>query len=457
MIIPIGEWTLYTACRQTKEWLQRGFSTVVSVNISTTQFVQSNFVKIVEKVLQKTGLEPHHLEIEVTESVTADMEHTVTTLQNLKKLGVQISIDDFGTGFSSLNYLQQFPVDTLKIDQSFVRALQNNPNNETIVKTIISMTHNLNLNVVAEGIETKEQLVFLQQHSCNEGQGYLLSRPVPAYELEEKVDIIESIVGKLGIPQDKNERLWAEELLNMARNELRDTLRLQQGMTLKYKKINGQYIHTLCEGELLYHLGFIPEEIVGKELYDFMPKKIADEKSRYYQRAWEGEENVTYEGELNGIHYLEVFRPVKSGGEVVEVIGSCVDITRQKKVEEALRKNEYKLRLISENMTDLIRISNHDRSLLYVSPSHSEVLGYDTEELKGRRIDQWVHPDDLPALHSAEERMLTTKTASQHQCRMRHRHGYWVPMEIGITPVFGDDGQIEHFVSVSRPAANNGH
>ncbi|WP_209121576.1 EAL domain-containing protein [Alkalihalobacillus sp. BA299] len=187
LIFSIGEWALKTACKQNKVWYEKGLSTVVAVNLSARQFHQSNLVQVVEKVLEETELPPQLLELEITESMTANMEQTIVTLNKLKKLGVLISIDDFGTGFSSLNYLKDFPIDTLKIDQSFVRDISTNSNGETIVKTIIAMAHNLNLNVVAEGIETTEQLLFLQDHHCDEGQGYFICKPVQASKLEAKV------------------------------------------------------------------------------------------------------------------------------------------------------------------------------------------------------------------------------------------------------------------------------
>lgn len=347
LIIPIGEWALYAACKQNKEWQKKGFSTVVSVNLSPRQFTQSNLVEMIAAVLQKTGLEPHYLEVEITESMTCEIEHTILTLQKLKKLGVRISIDDFGTGFSSLNYLKKFPIDTLKIAQSFVRELRNNPNDETIVKTIISMAHNLNLNVVAEGIETKEQLVFLQHHLCDEGQGYFFSKPLSTHELIEKHSEIQQIVAEHGIPQDINERMWVEELLSLAKKELQDTVRLQQGMIFKFKKINERFIHSLCDGELLYRFGMIPAQVLGKELNEFLPNENALNHTKYYQMAWKGEEFVTYEDELFGIHYLTILRPIKQGGEVIEVIGSCVDISARKKAEELLSKTE-KLAVVGE-------------------------------------------------------------------------------------------------------------
>ncbi|WP_100407013.1 EAL domain-containing protein [Bacillus solitudinis] len=209
LIIPIGEWALYTACKQNKLWQANGFTNVVSVNLSVRQFTQLDLVHSITKILEETGLEPQLLELEITESMTANIEHTITTLNALKKIGVKISVDDFGTGYSSLNYLKQFPIDTIKIDQSFVRELINNASDEMIVKMIISMAHNLNLKVIAEGIETKEQLDFLQQHLCNEGQGYFFSKPKPANELE--VLLISHVAKDFGITQLEQEGLRSEK------------------------------------------------------------------------------------------------------------------------------------------------------------------------------------------------------------------------------------------------------
>ncbi|MED4228030.1 EAL domain-containing protein [Neobacillus cucumis] len=200
LINPIGEWVLRQACSQNKLWQESGFPPiVVSVNLSARQFSNVSIVSIVERVLNETGLAPQFLELEITESMTMDIKHTISTLHEMKRLGVLISIDDFGTGFSSLNYLKEFPVDTLKIDQSFVRGLLNNNNGDTIVKTIISMTHHLQLKVVAEGIETEKQLVFLQEHHCDEGQGYFFSQPVSAEEFVQMWTRMEQIVVEFGI------------------------------------------------------------------------------------------------------------------------------------------------------------------------------------------------------------------------------------------------------------------
>lgn len=450
LIIPIGKWALYEACIQNIRWHQKGLETVVSVNLSARQFTQSNMVQTIAEVLHKTRLKPQFLEIEITESMTADSEYTISTLQQLKYLGVRVSIDDFGTGFSSLNYLKQFPVDTLKIDQSFIQELHKNPSDETIVKTIISMAHNLNLNVVAEGIETREQLVFLQQHLCNDGQGYFFSKPLPVNELEEKLQEIEQIVKRYGLSEDINNNIWNEELLRIAKKDLKDTVRLQQGMITKFKNINGNYIYTLCDGELLYRLGFTPDQVVGKKLNEFIPENIAKKVIGYYQKAWETEEQVTFENEINGIHYLASLRPIKRGGEVVEVIGSYIDITDRIKAREALKESEDKYRLIAENMTDLIGIIDINGNVLFASPSVEHVLGFSPEYYKATNAFDNVHPEDVESLSELFSEMIQSKKTTQIECRYLHRNGNWVVIEANWTPVIGNNSEVEHFIVVAR-------
>lgn len=188
LIIPIGEWALRTACMQNKKWQDDGLPPItVAVNISAKQFFQSRLPEVVRKVLNETGLEPKYLEIEITESMTLDVESAITTLIELKKIGVMISIDDFGTGYSSLNYLKRFPVDKLKIDQSFMSDCINDLNDQSIIKTIILMAQLLKLQVIAEGVETNDQVTFLLRHGCIEAQGYFFSKPVSAEEFEKNI------------------------------------------------------------------------------------------------------------------------------------------------------------------------------------------------------------------------------------------------------------------------------
>ncbi len=180
LIMPIGEWILRTACAQSKAWQAEGFDIHLSVNLSARQFQQENLLKTITGIIGETGFDSHCLELEVTESSIMDnAEFAVKTLNELKATGIKISIDDFGTGYSSLGYLKRLPIDVLKIDKSFVRDIAANPDDMALVMAIITLAHNLRLKVVAEGVETTEQLKFLQLLQCDEWQGYLYSKPVP--------------------------------------------------------------------------------------------------------------------------------------------------------------------------------------------------------------------------------------------------------------------------------------
>ncbi len=182
LIVPIGAWVMRAACIQNKAWQDAGLGHLrVAVNLSARQFYQENLVASVAAMLEETGLEPAFLEIELTESmVMTDVERTIGILRGLKELGVHLSIDDFGTGYSSLSYLKRFPIDLLKIDQSFVRDITIDPDDAAIVTSIISLAHSLRLCVTAEGVETAAQLAYLQRHGCDLIQGYYFSTPMPA-------------------------------------------------------------------------------------------------------------------------------------------------------------------------------------------------------------------------------------------------------------------------------------
>ena len=186
LIVPIGAWVIRTACRQNMAWLGAGLGELrIGVNLSARQFSQKNLVGMIASVLQETGLPPHCLDLELTESlVMTDVEHAIGVLNDLRRLGVQLSIDDFGTGYSSLSYLKRFPIDVLKIDQSFVREIAPKSNDAAISDAIISMAHSLGIKVVAEGVETEAQCEFLSRNMCDEIQGFLFSKPLPAKEVE---------------------------------------------------------------------------------------------------------------------------------------------------------------------------------------------------------------------------------------------------------------------------------
>ena len=184
LIVPIGAWVLRTACRQAKTWLSQGNPLVMAVNISARQFQHPGFIDLVEDILRETGLPAQYLELEITESIAMhDAERTTATLHALRQLGTQLSIDDFGTGFSSLAYLRRFPLSKLKVDQSFVRNLSVDEHDATIAHTVILLGHSLKLTVIAEGVETRDQIDILRRLGCEEMQGYFFSRPVPAPDI----------------------------------------------------------------------------------------------------------------------------------------------------------------------------------------------------------------------------------------------------------------------------------
>jgi EAL domain-containing protein (putative c-di-GMP-specific phosphodiesterase class I) len=190
LIVPVGNWVLKTACRQFKSWLDAGIPLQsIAVNVSAIQFQDINFVKTVEQILHDTKLDSSYLELEITESVTQQVEEATRIMKELKSLGVNLSIDDFGTGYSSLNYLRHFPFDKIKIDKSFVDEISHHLNGEVLARTIIELGKSLGFQVIAEGVENEHQVSFLKENNCHFGQGYLFSKPLPTKELENLLKI----------------------------------------------------------------------------------------------------------------------------------------------------------------------------------------------------------------------------------------------------------------------------
>lgn len=189
MIIPIGDWVLNQACRQIRDWRDRGWNIRMAVNLSPLQFRQQDLAAKVAAALEFSDLDSSVLELEITEtSLMDDMSRTFETLNALQRMGVRLSVDDFGTGYSSLAYLQRFPIHALKIDRGFIEKITAVQGDASIVKAIINLAHSLNLSVIAEGVETREQLEFLAGERCNEVQGFLFGRPMPAEDLSALIE-----------------------------------------------------------------------------------------------------------------------------------------------------------------------------------------------------------------------------------------------------------------------------
>jgi EAL domain-containing protein (putative c-di-GMP-specific phosphodiesterase class I) len=182
LIVPIGRWVLNSSCHQVREWHDLGHSGLrISVNVSPRQFQETEFVSDVTRAIEGSGVSPGSLDIEITESsAMQDFDGTIAKVEELKRLQVRISLDDFGTGFASLNHLRRFPLDRIKLDHSFVKELPQNPDHCALARAVITMAHALRLRIVGEGVETAEQLAFLRDEGCDEVQGFLFSRPLDA-------------------------------------------------------------------------------------------------------------------------------------------------------------------------------------------------------------------------------------------------------------------------------------
>jgi EAL domain-containing protein (putative c-di-GMP-specific phosphodiesterase class I) len=185
LIFPIGQWVLTEACAQARAWREAGHPLRVAINLSGRQLAQKGCAAEIERAIGEQRLAREALELEITESLLMqDLDQTATTLAALAALGLTITMDDFGTGYSSLSYLKRLPIDTLKIDQSFVRDIHRDPDDAAIVQAIIAMSHSLGIRVIAEGVETAEQLAFLERHRCDSVQGFYLGRPLPPAQFQ---------------------------------------------------------------------------------------------------------------------------------------------------------------------------------------------------------------------------------------------------------------------------------
>ncbi|HEY9851943.1 MAG TPA: diguanylate cyclase [Leptolyngbyaceae cyanobacterium] len=353
LINGIGEWVLRTACLQHRAWRMAGCSPVkICVNISARQFQQDDLADKIIQIFQDTQMEPHYLELEITESTAMyDPKRTIAMLQRLKKLGVQIAIDDFGTGHSAMSYLKMFPIDTLKIDKSFVQDVVNNPHDAAIVKAIVALGKGLHLKVVGEGIENEEQWDFLNSIECNEAQGYLISIPLPSTQA-----IVYLLCNPNGNNTDKKNQNYLEisplqnihHSVSMSATSLEDVQTTLLPLNVTNDHHENSPIFNVTQQELLQKI--LEYENLKEEL-----KQQAKKEKLVTEIAQKIRQSLNISDILNTTaneirHFLQAdrvilyrFAPDWSGEVVVESVGvGCPSILGEKIDDPCFRKHYVK-------------------------------------------------------------------------------------------------------------------
>ncbi|MCS7460422.1 PAS domain S-box protein [Paenibacillus doosanensis] len=257
------------------------------------------------------------------------------------------------------------------------------------------------------------------------------------------------IVGFYIIARDITELKKTKESLAVLQQDLQDVVRKQQGMTFKFKRIDGRFIHTLCDGELVFRLGLTPERVVGKELREFLPADIAEVKERYYERAWSGEEHVLYEGQINQITYISSLRPIKRDGQVVEVIASCIDITERKRAEEDLLRTKEMLESLITNTSDAIDVVDLQFNVLQVNHAFEKIYGFSGEEVVGKPIR--IIPDDKKEeTLQLMEQLLSGQEITDFETVRLHKNGTPLHISLTISPIKNAEGDTVAIAGISR-------
>lgn len=428
LIIPLGNWVIETACLQIKKFqAEHGIRLTVAVNISPLQLYNSDFHNIVQGIIERTNISSQQLKFEITESIMLDQAEILPMINRIKKLGIRFSLDDFGTGYSSLTLLKEFPIDEIKIDRSFIKNSVFDYKNKTIVRAMIAMAQQLSIDITAEGVETEEQLLFLHEEYYAQIQGFYFSKPVPLQTLKSKIQHIEKMLSEIEGNYHLVEKYQCEKELDEARKDLEETMRKQQGMILKYKKVGDQFVHTLSDGELLYDMGFTPSDLIGHTLYDLLPHNEAARKESFYEQAWQGED-VTYEAYLNGYYYLAKLRPVRLNGKVHEVILSAVDITDRIEVEERFQK-------IAAHTFSGVSIFIENK-IVYANKAAGDILKVD--DLIGKGIQEVLNFDENLFLTQLQE-VAKGEKIQIFDLTTTLVEGTQLDLKVGIVPVKFDN------------------
>jgi diguanylate cyclase (GGDEF)-like protein/PAS domain S-box-containing protein len=354
LIVPIGQWVLREAGRQVKEWMDAGLPVSPgAVNVSALEFRSEGFLENVRTTLQDTGLDARHLELELTETVLMQhAESTVSVLRSLKAIGIRLAVDDFGTGYSSLSYLRQFPIDSLKIDRSFVRDITCQTDDAPIVRAVITMAQSLKQRVVAEGVETEAQLIFLRTHGCDEAQGYYFSKPVTAEQFAKLLDT--------GVPAPAFLRIGTHA--HSAKtlpgpNECIETIRTASNRAQRYLDIAEVILLALdLEGRITMInrkgcsiLGWEERELIGQDWVEkCLPASTRDQLRATFRSLIAGDvsyiENpvITKSGEERIIGWRNTLLRDEAG-RVIGTLSSGQDISDSNRIEQALRTTKAQL------------------------------------------------------------------------------------------------------------------
>ncbi|GAA0453825.1 EAL domain-containing protein [Alkalibacillus silvisoli] len=451
VITEITKWVLKKACQQNKAWHDQGLQkTVVSVNISPVDFENDELYNTVMDTLVESNLQPQYLELEITENVMMkDISQTINLLKKINQSGVRIAIDDFGKGNSTLAYIRDLPITTVKLDRSFMNNIPYSHKESTIVKNIIQMCHNLDLQIIAEGVETEEVVTFLSLHHCTIAQGFLFSKPLFVDDYEANITQSES---------EAIEMIYRlEEKVNLRSAQVHDhrfkSLFEQNPDLVCSFSLNGKVLSINPAVESL--LGFKPHEVLNRDLDVYVQSDDLELTQAHLNSVIQGEEPdpidislVHKEGHIVSCN-VTCF-PMRLGGRVVGVYSVIKDTTKQKKLQNALKEKEQKYRFITENMSDYVISIDLKGVIQYASTSNSLLLGYDHLQMEGQVIFEFINKEDLNHVKKEFNKLIESKKSGYVEVRLQIKDGNSVWVEAHANPVLNDEGDVVHFVIVSR-------
>ncbi|TFB13681.1 EAL domain-containing protein [Filobacillus milosensis] len=451
MINQITRWVLKNACEQKKKWQYDGLpDVIVSINISPVDFERDELYEVLVKTIKDTGLDPKYLELEITETaIMKDIKKTVDILKKLRKTGIKIAIDDFGKGNTSLAYLKDLPITTVKIDGSFIGDIPYNKKDSSIVKDIIQMCHNLNLQTVAECVETEEQIIFLSLHNCGVAQGFAFSKPLNVDDY--KKDVLTCEFNAISTIHRLDDQIIMRSA-KMHDHRFQSLFNHNPDMVCSFG-LNGKFLSANKAFEKT--LGYRLNEVLDKDMFRTVHPEDINKAQKHLEEVLNGKEPVDVVIRLkhkNGfyIHCRTSCFPMHLGKRVVGVYSIAKDIGEQKKLEENLYESEKKYRLITENMSDLVSTIDVNGIIQYASPSHRNMLGVDPNRMVGKNMFDFVLSENLEMIKSQHNKLIQTKSQRSFETRLEDISGNIVWVETQGIPILDKENNISHIVLVAR-------